>query len=935
MSDPTIRLTNLPIHGGSVGLKPLNIAQARKKFEELTGRNITVIADDSFLRESKDSYPPLWAAREVAQNFGDHNTEKNKGTLNGVHYKTNLIEPEKWRFEIQGNWSFNNPDSLMHLGSEGKGEEDTGGNGIALKQVVVRSLRDWGGTKFEVQGNGWNVIYKKLTKEQINAVLNKNGFIAKFNNDLIIAEMESAERRDYCKYIIETSDPELVDALGQIQNIGVSEDNAYLQNPDYKNGLLIIKWLLPEEHTDDLPEGRLFMGCQVARVKREKELATQREENYWGGLRGCTIAIKTPQKKSIDRPPLDKYDLGRDLTKPVKSMSKEDLIGQLKRSERIWSSDKRDDEAECFILIEKIVDELTWDRNKKLKPEEFKEHFGEKVVGGKKYTYIADEIGGIQQSEREELKKKGYIICPHYFYRIGMPTVTSIRTNFDAALQATPEVNTYDQEKRARDSGVFITHEQLKCENAEVFFREIKSRLGPNISKIGIVKGNKGLFKIYLKAKIDKNELIIPDLAGAEKKEHKNLHFLRGVFHYGLSKEIFIPAKTALIQGEVMGKFGTYYYGGFDSLQIKIIDYGTEGAPILQLEVAEKDIETFKKVFSEKETNTKVNDPATPTEGKGLSPDEPDAPPMRRRRSRLLTPLSVSLALLGLTTVGGILGLIFVLRSDGVSNGDIETDRSTLPGKVTINTGLPKEKDKQIGDVKKPKDQFPGGWDDRRPRETEAILDKFLKSKDPNSKRIDGAFDENNKHLRDIAGNFNKADIKLAIEPAIEKLEQRIGVGTDDGHVIENFKIVQTPTKQEIAKINLLRRYIEITLSHGRESKFSFENDIIVFTGDGTKGFNYKGLIGLHQELLKPGVKFEEALSVTFHEEAHEALRSLGIKGHGGEFISTLQSLNAAAIRGQAGISREVIRKSKEGEQPSEGELLVTNAARLWEELGK
>ena len=37
------------------GLKPLNIAQARRRFEELTGRNITVIADDSFLRESKDS----------------------------------------------------------------------------------------------------------------------------------------------------------------------------------------------------------------------------------------------------------------------------------------------------------------------------------------------------------------------------------------------------------------------------------------------------------------------------------------------------------------------------------------------------------------------------------------------------------------------------------------------------------------------------------------------------------------------------------------------------------------------------------------------------------------------------------------------------------------------------------------------------------------
>ena len=388
------------VHAGSTGqgLKPLNIAQARRRFEELTGRNITVIADDSFLRESKDSYPPLWAAREIAQNFGDHNIGENKGTLNEVLYGTKLIEPGKWKFVIQGNWPFDNPDSLMHLGAEGKGDKDTGGNGIGLKQVVVRALRDWGVTKFKVQGNGWNVVYRKLTKEEINVELNKtkDGSTAGFNNDLIIAEMEPAEKRDYCKYIIETSNPELVDALKQIQTIGVSKNNSYLKNPDYEGKLITIKWLLPEEQSDDLPEGRLFMGCQAARFKRNRERAAQKE-NYWGGLRGCTIAIKTPQEKSIDRPPLDKWDLKKSLAAPVRAMSKEDIIDQLKRSEVIWSSIKKDDEAECFILIEKLVDELVWDWDKKLTPEEFEEHFG-----GKKY--LADEYE-INENKKEELRK--------------------------------------------------------------------------------------------------------------------------------------------------------------------------------------------------------------------------------------------------------------------------------------------------------------------------------------------------------------------------------------------------------------------------------------------------------------------------------------------------------------------------------------------------
>ena len=913
MSDHTIQPTGkVPSLGSRSRHGNIDdLTEAISRYAQITGRDVALLTG-RFMLESGKNYLAPWLVREIVQNFLDNNPIK--GTLENVQFnvRPDLEHSGQWIITVEGNWPITNISGLRAFHSD-KSSADAGGNGLALKQLFNIFRERFGVSEFTIEAEEANIEYKKLSPADLNKELNKEGCTVNFDYDVTVTEKIPTGKKRHCKYIIKTSNEELAKAFApdQVRVMGVSKQNPELQNPDFANEHGMFKWRLPDDE-GKLPRGKLYLAGQVCSYQ---ENMVEKENDFWGGPRGVTLALRTPQEKTADRGAINNYSLPGYLKKLVASMTKEQIIRQLKKSEGIWSFVKDDfsNRPGSFILVEALVNEL-WFGDKKLTPEEFSENFSETVVGGKRFTYIAEEVGGTQQSERAELKKKGYIVCPHYFSRIGMPSVSSVRTNFNTALQAAPEVNTYEQGERARGPGVFITYEQLKCKNTEDFFRELQSRLGANISKITAIKGTDGLFKIYLKTKINKDDLIIPDLSGAKEKEHKNLYFLRGALHYGLSHGIFIPAQTALIQGEVMGKFGTYSYGGFDNLQIKIIDCGTEGASILQVEVAEKDIATFKKVFSEKGTNTKLNNPVT-------SRDEPDTA-IGSTTSIDDTPAKPSLVKHSLLWLAGgsgllatVLALFFVLRSDQADNNKGANDQLNPPSKGTTDTGL------------KPKDNPPVV--NIKPTETEAEkkLRALLDSKDSTSLvKRDGVLDENSPSLLDVAGKFNKAEIKAATE----KLEPRIA--ESEGHEIKNFKIVLDPNEKQIAKIKLLRAYVEQTLSAGIGNKVSIPTDICLFTGDGVKGVNYGAgkLIGLHEELFKPNVGFGEARATLLHELVHKHY-----KGHGLGFISMVQSLNAAVTDGHSIIANEAIKNLKAGKGLTDEQIFVLNAGKIWNELDK
>ena len=82
-------------------------------------------------------------------------------------------------------------------------------------------------------------------------------------------------------------------------------------------------------------EGRLFMNGQVFSYRSEGT-----PENYWTGTQFVSVHLRGVEyKMNLDRPPVNQYDFKRYAKKLVDSMNREELIEQVKLTERIWTAD--------------------------------------------------------------------------------------------------------------------------------------------------------------------------------------------------------------------------------------------------------------------------------------------------------------------------------------------------------------------------------------------------------------------------------------------------------------------------------------------------------------------------------------------------------------------------------------------------------------------
>ena len=204
-------------------------------YSTFEGTSIQAIATDKFLEKSKSQYSAAWLAREILQNFVDHN-EWDPNTLNGVSIEKSDLNPPETVFRIRGQWIFDDPTGLIAPHSDKPEDVVTaGGNGIGLKQVAMRYLRDFDVKDFTIQGEGWAIHYKLASKDKINTTLEGAGISHKVKHDWLIAELKQNKHTGSCLYEIRTESPEIIASLADLHTMGASDHNPYLSNPDFSN----------------------------------------------------------------------------------------------------------------------------------------------------------------------------------------------------------------------------------------------------------------------------------------------------------------------------------------------------------------------------------------------------------------------------------------------------------------------------------------------------------------------------------------------------------------------------------------------------------------------------------------------------------------------------------------------------------------------------
>jgi len=519
------------------------------ELSKVKGEEVYPIATDTFLDKSKDQYNSAWLTRELVQNFVDHNAAQ-QGTLNGVRFGVEVLPTGVKRITIQGEWPFQDPTGVISPHSEKpEGVNTAGGNGIGLKQTAIRLLRDFGVERFEIQGENWTVNYNLAKKEAVNRELAERGSAQLVRHDWLVGHLKQTEQKGRSGYVIETNNPTLIQALEQFNTLGVSNENPYLQNPDYVSEAGAIKWM-PKTESGEIARGRMFINGQVMNygVNGPSEL------DYWVGPEGVTVQLNnTAYAMNIDRPPVEPWRLKQYIGKLVEGMSKEALVEQLGKSENLWAGSvggslfSRDTPG-CFVVIESIVDKLATP-SVGLKPEDISQAFGKKKI-------LALDTK-LDEGQIRNLETQGYTICPGFFAKIGFEKASSKLESVDLASTQSPDISPYSRSTLAEKFGVQVAFEPFEAKTAEEFFTGIGDRLKPIVTKVEGREGRPATIRLELPSGAISRELLSNPLFNPKNESQKLLYFLRGVAFHGLQKYLF--DKIFLSQGEAVTTFKTDY----------------------------------------------------------------------------------------------------------------------------------------------------------------------------------------------------------------------------------------------------------------------------------------------------------------------------------------------------------------------------------------
>lgn len=924
------------------------------------GIDAHAIATDSFLDKSRDEYNSAWLTRELVQNFVDHNPQ-DPGTLNGVKFRIEDARHGAKRFRIEGNWPFEDPTGVLSPHSDKPENMNTaGGNGIGLKQTAIRFLRDFGVQKFQIQGEGWTVDYRlakaaDVNREWVSLHGHNPAYVVK--HDWLLADVQEAPKTGKNAYTIETDNSEVIRALQQLLTLGVSRENPYLQNMDYQNEYGAIKWL-PISDSLVPTRGRLFVNGQVMNYKDKGTTA----ENYWMGPEGITIQLNNLEyRMSIDRPPVTSFDLGYYLDGMVGAMEKNDLMGQIKRSEYLWAghvdAGYSFDRKGAFVMIEKLVGQLPYRGYDKAKYQQ--------LFGGK--NYIAWDRG-VSESQVHELEEKGYIICPSYMESIGMPRASSKLSAAEAASNEMPSLPKYQMEQFAQEYGMEVFHEDFSTVNGPAeFISQVGERLAPEIAAVEQREGKPNIFRIRLKGGIQK-DLLFHALPRPREDDQKLLYLLRGVAAYGLSSGILKKIFTS--QGEFVTTFGLNYdfLTKENTLLARNIQSESAEALFVEVELEDRYIQAFKDAFQRTADRAQLGVPQVSL-GVVVETTNPETdivlPPIETKNQEVLDiDLDQAIALRTWTTEQEQLYQAAIKKnSSDLSEEEklIIQQREQLKkafGQVPISQptapkieskGFIVDKEATMSGTEKSRvgqmeAQLPGILEAVNKLEEvvpevqpqvltgATVFEKYLQWR--NSEQFYGQLGDNagyltGRHLLELINEQNQAEIASvnvirdespedkilgALKGKLSDIVYRMSPAEDE---VDDFEVVFDPNDRQLAQLGLLRLYTQLTTG------VALPNDLFLYRGTGSKGINLgQKAIGVHESLFN--TQFTEAMSTFIHEIAHNWSMD-----HDNEFRHAMQSLFVTVIDR---VSR-IANKFELGEAVTQEERVILDMQREWDKL--
>lgn len=883
---------------------------------ERDGSHSHPIATDTFLGKSKDSYPSPWLSRELVQNFVDHNPTS-PGTLDGVHIASKKLRDGTVQFTIQGNWPFQDNTGVLSPHSEKPGDINTaGGNGIGLKQTALRLLRDFDVTRFDIEGEEWTVKYKLAKAAELDAKraqaaetdtrLTKDA--SRIRHDWLIGEVEATKQRGKNSYVIETKNPELIAALSDLSTAGVSKENPFLAEPDYENKHGKLKWLNPESGVT--PRGRLYLNGQVMNYR---DIDKSDPKKYWDGPEGVTVQLNDVKyQMSIDRPPVSPMMLGMYMDKFVGAMSKDDLIAQMKRSEHVWAGRGGLREDGYMQVLNRMTSALKW---KDYKPSEWATHFPPAQFG----KHVASD-GNINQTQLEELRKQGYVICPSFFADIGMETATSKLGAVEAASNVRPDLSRHVVEQMAQQHGIEVEGAPYAQKESEAFLKAVLNDLGKYISGIEQSQTNPNVLRLRLNTDIPV-ELLSHRLPRPSSPEQNVLFAIRGMARHGLTEKWFNNIYSA------QGGFVTTYATQHDRISntTNLIARNTKSpgvnATFVEIELSENDRNTLLNLYHVPPAASGGNMP--PHDAPGTAdveipvgrplPDTEGAPQKEAIEKGEWTPEDRTLY-----------QAAFNKRPEARTPADLEAlakwervkqklkdigisqpSGPQIEGKearVVERTLLPEERErlktmeKNIPGLATMVESLEGLVPEKAVKAPtgETAIEQYLawrESADFYGTLGNNAQYLNGRSLMEIVAEHNEADIESVVSDGKlspkektlsvlkDRLEKVVNRLMPEEHSVENFELIASPTERQLAQLGLLRHYAYITTGA------ALPNDLFLYDGSGTKGINInKKAIGLH--ISHMDASFAEALGTLTHEIAHNKDMD-----HGPGFMHTMQAL--------------------------------------------
>jgi hypothetical protein len=768
-----------------------------------------VICSADFMKVSANSYPLPWLVRELAQNFVDANPGKNHGTLNGVQIVPEQGEDGKSRFRLIGDWPFPRPEGLIGLHSGKPSGTHAGGNGIGLKQTVLRFMRDFGVEHFVIEGEKWEVRYELLSADQANASLEERRLSEgkKVKHSWLIAHASKSLNTGKNAYVIETKNENVIRALSTFPELAVCDENPYLKDPDIKNDKGILKWMPPADDSENPGSGRLFINGQVMHFGRK----LPEEEGYWGPTPGVSLSLNDLKYEiSIDRPPLKNQDLTGYLNAFIQTLSPGDCRQQIVKSRALWTQISREEVNQMIytyhswpvwvIVLSQII------RRSDLDASGFSS-----VAGQGDYVYVDRQLS---EQEFEELQQGGYTICPSPFKKVSLEPASHQLESYKRARQRLedgleraedPAVLHENLQEMASKTGAFVAYPHLtEIRNANGFVDHFGGYCRQHNISCADQDLDTGISRFRVKSSpFHDHSLHTSPLSRANNSgypDQKLIYELRGLIAKGFEHSVF--ESVYLTSGNHVVVFSRSSSG---DLMVRITER----------ELASQGVELTV------QCNPQTGYGQQMTEALKVSPTKSSR--MRWRG----TPALARIPALGGALAVGALGLWLAGVKPSVPSPDI----LNLPAETFSLKGLASSLSDERGGARGFEGSSNGGQVDQTRKALQALLERHAQ------------------------GGADAHGPDPDVEAAKRQLEGMIA-----HHSVKDLEMLPaTPEQQE--QMELLRRFFELATG------VQLTHEFLVFRGKGADGFNKGAIIALHEKLFKGS--FDEALSVVWHEAAH------------------------------------------------------------------